>query len=359
MEAEQDVLDRDFWDASIDAETSLATVAPDVDNSASAPATSSSPFAYRMRTASPSVIRHTSSGIPFEILNVKLRVITPPRPLPLESFDGDDHARVLRARAGEDLVVKATEILVKYGLGPPRITITSRLSRDDPFDRFPTLLIVGTWDAHSSPQLWEQVVVEIKEFLANKDDLNDKLAIEMIDEKLTRRKYVSLVHNNNEIVEILHQQWPEIRSRVYGMLQWYEPFRDRVALVALFRLGFDADAEKNPLTVYISVTYDSPEILWPPYLKNVQDYLDQTGLGLVAHLEHNMIGSSAFQLVNLWTKLDYPALGFYESKCGINSKEPYKNLVNLGDDIGPTRYIDDIRYVPQRTSIPGGGTLGC
>lgn len=57
----------------------------------------------------------------FDISNVKFRVMTPPRPMPLVSYSLDAECLSLLEVFGDEFVTKAVELAVQFGIPEPSI----------------------------------------------------------------------------------------------------------------------------------------------------------------------------------------------------------------------------------------------
>ncbi|KAK5651226.1 hypothetical protein OQA88_12690 [Cercophora sp. LCS_1] len=141
-----------------------------------------------------------------------------------------------------------------------------------------------------------------------------------------------------------------------------KPSRDCVQWVtsiALFKLGFSRDFDKNPLTVYISVDYESEEGKWPAIVGEIQQLLNRYPHNLHLHLEHNTSGESypEFHSVNRPMTAEQKAI---KTNLGFDPDRKYNKLVGLGDDIRPECCISlGGSASADQLRVPGVGTLGC
>jgi len=101
----------------------------------------------------------------FGILNVQSRVMTPPRSLPLENFPLEE--TLIDEVFGNEVKQKAFEVASQLSLrnSIAWVKIISRVSRYDPQDSLPTLLIVMNDWATTSPGPWQTLVEEMKKYI--------------------------------------------------------------------------------------------------------------------------------------------------------------------------------------------------
>jgi hypothetical protein len=81
--------------------------------------------ARRARHAEATISSESRLG-PFDIYNVKHRVITPPRPMPLESYDHDNECLLIHEHFGDNFEEKAIEIAIAAGI--PKSRVSARLT---------------------------------------------------------------------------------------------------------------------------------------------------------------------------------------------------------------------------------------
>ncbi|KAK3357845.1 hypothetical protein B0T25DRAFT_451290, partial [Lasiosphaeria hispida] len=250
---------------------------------------SSAPRSGRSRRQEASDSSDSSTGT-FYIANVKFRVVTPPRPMPLVCCNKDDNCDAIQKRFGSEFEQQAVVILSRNGINDENCTVklTARVVRDDPLDIQPTIFIVGKWET-SSARRWQAAVVEIKQYIDSRlqetGDFID-ISVEMVDETLTWPKYISIIPKDDPLFGKLKVDWPKIKDHVFGLLETNVATRGHMTAISLFKLGFDPLFDSNPKTVYVSVGYDSPQIGWYPVATAIQNYLDSLGHNLQLQLEH-------------------------------------------------------------------------
>ncbi|KAK4447985.1 hypothetical protein QBC34DRAFT_485984 [Podospora aff. communis PSN243] len=302
----------------------------------------------------------------FEILNVKNRVVTPPRPLPLRSdrswYSDYPECRSIRNQFGYEFERKAIEIAVEHGLSQETVDASLRIRgfHYDARDVQVTLLIaVKKWTADSAT-VWQTVVEDVKKYVderivSKKDEIGlIDVSVEMVCCQLLWTKTI-IGLDEEDASPKLKAAWPDIKAGVNRILEEHPCTAGHMTCITIFRLGFEGDYDKmKPKTVYISLDYGSPESQWPPVLGAVEKFVGTFDLGLRVHIEHNVIQHSVLSE-------EYSTLGECERYMDfsfrlVDSESMYNRAINLGDDIGAGRYI-------QRTDntkiSPLTGTLGC
>jgi hypothetical protein len=174
----------------------------------------------------------------------------------------------------------------------------------------------------------------------------------MVTQDLIRQKFLSPL-DNDEVYPRLKAAWPTIKSGILNILQKFGSTAGHMTAIALFKLGLN-EAYNNPKTVYVTVDYESPESGWPPVVKDMQTFVDEFGFGLHVHLEHNIMGHSAFALVS--SNLTDAERDSRERDFNYDHQRPYTTAVSLGADIGAGCYI---RRTDGELANPPVGTLGC
>lgn len=151
-----------------------------------------------------------------------------------------------------------------------------------------------------SAETWEKVVRELKTYVD--DRLLDSqlecpplgVCVEMIAPQLTRRKYMGGVMDNPK----LESDWDEIRDKVFSILESFPQTKGQMTCIALFRLGYSPNRNENPITVYVSVDYDSDETAWPQVIRAIQTFLDSLEHNLVVHIEHDDLEAYTLELID-------------------------------------------------------------
>ncbi|KAK4155595.1 hypothetical protein C8A00DRAFT_31542 [Chaetomidium leptoderma] len=294
----------------------------------------------------------SSSGW-FGVSSVKFRVGAPPlRPLPVES--------VYNARfpplEGLGFIEKAKEVLAANGLGDDEdadVNFIGRMVPGEPWTTQPTILIGTQW-LDSSPKVWETIAIQLKRYV---DEMaaphGFDVAIEIMAPELIQPKYISPALDEN--LPKLSEDWPTIKDEVVGILELFPATASHMTTISLFRLGYDELVTKaNPMTVYVSLDYESDQLGWDPVVQEIQCYLDGFEHDLHVHLEHNVLNHFAFPLVA--PNWDEAKIEIQNPRFGFQVNPQYQTAVGPGADIGAARYItrDD-----QHQVSPLLGTLGC
>jgi hypothetical protein len=248
-----------------------------------------------------------------------------------------------------------------HGIELPKVDSVELVGRGiagDDSEGQPTILIVAEWD-EKSPPLWERIVKRTKKWIDEKvlasGKLNLDIAVEMIARDLTLCKHVSAI-SERELAQGLGRDWPNIADKVAEILERHPATESKVTSISLFRLGSSEDLGNNPLTVYISVSYESDETKWPPVVTMIEQYLSAYQHDLHVHLEHNSFDlhpSFPILLKNLTKDEILSKLQMFN----FDPDRRYSTSVKLGDDIGPARYV--ITKDGGEKAMPGVGTLGC
>ncbi|KAK3358076.1 hypothetical protein B0T25DRAFT_451417 [Lasiosphaeria hispida] len=316
---------------------------------------------WRSKRARYRYTEHSSSdsgeGGTFLVSNVKFRVgAPPPQPLPAQSGWSIACTKVQEA-LGTSLQVQAEIIAEAEGVEPLSVEFLSRFAPGSDNHR-PTILIVAKW-SKASPPIWEKIVKEAKKFADSSTrgaSLQDvEVCVEMVAEELTLTKYVAPIPDG-EVTKDLSEDWPRIADKVVDILDAYPATQSRVTSLALFKLGFSEDFDKNRRTVYISVDYESEESKWPPVVGEIQQLLNRYPHDLHVHMEHNT--SESYPEFEVVEKFMTERQRWEKDLSGFNPSRKYNKLVGLGDDIGPQRYLK-LEDSSDELYFPGVGTLGC
>jgi hypothetical protein len=299
----------------------------------------------------------------FDISNVRFRVGAPPLvPLPLTN-QWDELCSLITSELGQRVLERETEKILSDEKVDNVIDVdlTSRLCTDSggiTAEGRPTILIVAAWKEGCSA-LWETVVRRVKKLVDSKRFTREKLrdvdiAVEMIAEELTLEKYLWPV-SAETLAKGLEKDWPNIKDRVFQIMESYSGTRGHTTAISLFNLGFSPIPDNNPNTVYVSLDYDSDESSWTAAFEEIERYIKQFDYAqLRLHLEHNTVEDFPFPLV--------PSQRSEEDRkerLELNNllpKVPYKTAVDLGDDIGASNYVT---ATDGRMRSPLIGTLGC
>lgn len=83
--------------------------------------------------------------------------------------------------------------------------------------------------------------------------------------------------------------WDSVRNMVMEKLNSCEVTRRKWVSIGLFRLGFSDKMEENPITIYISLSYDSDESRWEQVMVMIENELRERNLDFIeVLLEHNV-----------------------------------------------------------------------
>ncbi|KAK0707774.1 hypothetical protein B0H67DRAFT_495703, partial [Lasiosphaeris hirsuta] len=226
----------------------------------------------------------------FLVSNVKFRVGAPPLPpLPVRT-SGSNACALVQEALGFSLNDQAKIIAKAEGVEPLSVELVSRyIPGSMPNEGRPTLFIMAKW-SESSPQIWEKIVKKTKKFVDSLtcggylEDVG--IGVEMIAKELTLAKCITPIPAS-EFTDALCRDWQHITEKVLDILDIYPSTKSRVTSIALFKLGFSTNYNTNPLTVYISVDYESEENKWPPVIGKIQQLLNHYPHNLHVHMEHN------------------------------------------------------------------------
>ncbi|KAK4147024.1 uncharacterized protein C8A04DRAFT_25219 [Dichotomopilus funicola] len=309
---------------------------------------------------------HNSEAGEFQVSNVRFRAAAPPAfPSPIQTAWNHPACQLIRTAFGPKLERGVTEIVLrsniklKYPEDPAQIVFRYVEGEEESTGQ-PTVVVIARWDEACGPE-WERTVIEAKRFIdgakvaaTGKLDHLD-IGVELIAPELTRTKFVSYIPET-ESTKALATDWEAIRAKVSRILGAYPATKGKVTSIALFKLGFsDEDRDKNHLTIYISVSYDSPEARWSPAIQEIQQHLDSYPYGLTAHIEHNDLNSPYESFDLLLKPLTDERL---KCKQGLefHTTREYKTRVELGEDISPATYLT---ADSGEKFMPRIGTLGC
>lgn len=115
------------------------------------------------------------------------------------------------------------------------------------------------------------------------------IAVELISKTLIDEKFVSVIDCTEPGAASLARAWPAIRYTVFQTLETFASTKGYTTAISLLRLGYDRAPSYNPRTVYITLDYSSSGYAWPPVLRQLQKYVDTFNMGLVVHMEHNLV----------------------------------------------------------------------
>lgn len=291
------------------------------------------------------------------------RVGAPPlRPLPLESCNSLIHPLrqvVEECTPMEELLEGVKRILGSHKIPyyPNRVEFTGRHIPREPWTMQPTVLIVADWRVPSC-KMWKDAVREIKVWVdgAVHNRLDLDISVEIIGREHVWEKHIECIMYEYS----MDRKWPIIRDRVRRILEVYPATKGLWTTIALFRLGESTTWRiSNPITVYISMSYESPESGWQPVVDAIQQYLDDFDYydvqrqGIQVWLEHGRMEYYSFEgLTPSNQTIDQRDRVAY----GAGVSDEYQQEVNMGANIGVSQYAardDGVRCNPSF------GTLGC
>lgn len=181
------------------------------------------------------------------------------------------------------------------------------------------------------------------------------IAVELISKTLIDEKFVSVIDCTEPGAASLARAWPGIRYTVFQTLETFASTKGYTTAISLLRLGYDRVPSYNPRTVYITLDYSSSGYGWPPVLRQLQKYVDTFNMGLVVHMEHNLVDGMS-ELPVPQSDLSSLERDLVQEKHGAGSLDPYSKEVKLGDAIGAATYLTRI---DEKLCNPQIGTLGC
>ncbi|GAB1312080.1 hypothetical protein MFIFM68171_02290 [Madurella fahalii] len=300
----------------------------------------------------------------FTIFNVHHRVAAPtPRPLPL-SVEWDEQCTSIDRELGAATLTNEARRILSFERvsGVVSVELVSRvpyIGTDGPTMGQPTVLIVARWLDEGCSAIWERAVSKIKKSVDSKRVENGNLgnidiAVEMIAEEHSRPKYISPV-SAELLARGMETDWALIKDKVANIMESYPATAGHVTSIQLFRLGFSADDDENPDTIYVSVDYECLETKWSPVVEEIKQFLRQiTYADLKLHLEHNIVEQCTFPLAP--SRRSPAEIEARQREMRLVPEIPYQTRVNLGADIGASNYLTGS---DGNLFSPLVGTLGC
>ncbi|KAH7155363.1 hypothetical protein B0J13DRAFT_604376 [Dactylonectria estremocensis] len=212
------------------------------------------------------------------------------RRLPL---DTKDYALPEMIQVKEPTIKERTRgILNRYGLldKETEVRIAYRVNLQVASKGLPTLLIVTKWGTVDAGRKWtqaaEDMVALVDETFQTPAHMRMVLDVEMIAPRLVLPVYFDTVRNRPD----LQAAWPRISSIVSDRLEAHEATFDKMNSLSLFRVGNSPELEQNPITVYISVDFESDETQWDTVVDDIRSNCrDEGWTDLSIHIEHNEI----------------------------------------------------------------------
>jgi len=321
--------------------------------------------------------RHSSSDSSdagqFLVSNVKFRVSAPPA-LPLPIARGwNAECDLIRKHLGLRLEDGVEKVLSRIGIateeGP---SLTFRHVPDSTIGQV-TVLVASDWE-ESSRIIWEEGVKQAKKFvdatvLAYSELKGVNIAVEIIAIELQVWSHIRAIPKTLSSPTLV-TDWDVIRHKVDEILESHPATRNKFSNISLVRLGWWSGeyAERNPLTIHISLDYDSDETQWEPISEEIRQFTVQVSQHkFEVHMEHSSsdhypgpqpLGKTTSHETGIsehagfCRSIDRPYTKA-NLQPGDDLRPPYSTAVNLGGDLG---------LAPD--PLGGGkftllGTLGC
>ncbi|KAM0354356.1 hypothetical protein ACHAPU_001400 [Fusarium lateritium] len=237
------------------------------------------------------------------------------------------------------------------------VDVSMRETKGCPETAEPTVLIV----LDSYPKEGHDAVVSMVKDLASfaHDELNkiDSSAppfhIEVIDRRLVHPIHCRPVRERPDLL----QSWDQIKGLVFQSLESHVGTKGHMTSIGLFRYGLSETSADNPITIFITVDFESYEVVWPKVIHDVEQQLAAHSFpALYVHVEHNIgyhLAPPPFELV---TPGDHDEIAEKSQAGNGIIQGDYSTVVSLGDSIGPAKYVDG---KDGSKKYPGTGTLGC
>lgn len=291
---------------------------------------------------------------PIDIVLARFRTATSPlRRLPLVSPHPDE----LHTQLGREVVraihAQARKVLKAFKLVDNSddqgddydIDISTRGTEDRPETVAPTIMI-DFKSFSTDRKALQEATQQITAFARERS--GEPFCVEMIDQRLVYNIAYGPVRDRPD----LFQCWEKMRVLVYECLEAHESTKGSMTSISLFRYGTGEYYGNNPVTIFITVDFDSEEFGWPEVIGYIEKSLKKHQLpALYIHIEHNVGISSA-----------PPSLLDPEDERASNRTGPgriqgdYNKTVNLGEVIGPANFV---MREDRTEGYAGHGNLGC
>ncbi|KAG5787234.1 hypothetical protein H9Q69_013697 [Fusarium xylarioides] len=259
----------------------------------------------------------------------------------------------------QDIEREAVSITRKHGLqfkdeeqhsGPQ---MEMRGVPEKPSTGLPTILIFAPWSTEKQRD-WETAAQEMTVFLADLSRVcsfsESDIHVEIMAPELVQRTYYTNIDD-----PVFQSAWECLSSTIFNRLQSLRATQGHITCLSLQKYGTNYLLERNPPTVYISVSHDSDGTQWYEVVTEVKKTLDAAGWSDVqVHIEHNegMIGY--FDFDNFTSPTREQMNRGYRLKKRI--EDEYYSTVHIGDDFGAARYI---KRADGEQLSPTNGTIGC
>jgi hypothetical protein len=297
----------------------------------------------------------------FPVISVRYRTMTTSLPrlpfvLSFRTVLSDAAKKV--ERSIKDRVVEAVKHYQLADEDNYYVDISMRETKGCPETAEPTVFVV----LDSYPKEDHDAVVSAVKDVASfaHDELNkiDSSAppfhIEVIDRRLVHPIHCTPVRERPDLLQI----WDQLKRLVYQQLENNIGTKGHMTSIGLFRYGLSEISADNPITIFITVDFESHEFMWPQVIHDIEQQLTAHSFpALYVHIEHNIgyhLAPPPFELVTPDGDHDDIAQKAEEGNAIIQGD--YSTVVNLGDPIGPAKYVDGKNGSKH---FPGHGTLGC
>ncbi|KAF5620778.1 hypothetical protein F52700_11104 [Fusarium sp. NRRL 52700] len=236
------------------------------------------------------------------------------------------------------------------------VDIEMREQPNTPETAQPTILVITPWvfgkeEESLRIKAVEHIAKMSTSLIRNDGDNETQVHVEIIAPELSNPVYFDPVRDEPQ----LFQQWDNLRSMVNRRLNAHLSTRGRMTLIALLRYGLNRYSSSNPITIYISVNYDSEEEQWQSIIDDIQSNMVKFGYPeLPVHIEHN-VGLHIADFELLLPKGTRKEILKKMSAGNLRVDGDYKTKIDLGDPIGAARYMDK----GKDQGNPLSGTFGC
>lgn len=298
----------------------------------------------------------------YDIIFARFRVATGPlRRFPLVPSRGAAFTFTELAKMAIGPIRNRVDETVKYYklVSKPdeyELDVSWRETKDCPETAAPTVrVILNTFS--SDRDSMSKAVTDIATFanaLIEADTTATPFRVDFIEKRLILPITYGPVQNRPDIF----QCWDQVRALVAECLEGNRATKGHMTSISLFHYGPDRIYTANPITIFITVDIDSDEVGWSSVVESIGSTLQVSYLPRFdVHIEHNNIFLSAppFELVPPVGDSDATILEKAEIGNAI-IKQDYSTIVNLGDTVGPAKYID---RDDGSKGYAGSGTLGC
>jgi len=224
------------------------------------------------------------------------------------------------------------------------IDIDTHETEDCPETAAPTIMVIFEVFPTDRKAL-SKATQQIAEFARYTSD--ESFCVEMIDQRLIWPTAYGPVRDRPDLL----QCWDKMRVLVYERLEAHEATKGSMTSISLFHYGKKSLYGDNPVTIFITVDFDSQEVGWLDVIEDIEKSLKECQLPpLYIHIEHN-VGFSSVPPPPI-----EPEAGDGYSIGRISIEGNYSKTVNLGEAIGPANFVMREDWAE---GYPGHGNLGC